>query len=309
MQERERPKMQDTLKSEDTEEALDIWFYRPLGFRCALLARGLGITPNQITITSIFIGVLAGLFFYPTNLMVNVIGMLLLVVANLMDSTDGQLARLTSNHTRLGRILDGLAGDMWFICIYIVCVLRLINEGFSSWVWLLGSAAGVSHILHAAMADYYRNIHLYIIKSSEGSEHDNSRAITETLHSIPFRQKPMEKIFMWFYRNYTLQQEMLSPKMQVFLSELKARYGDTLPQSLRERLRTANKGNMPLTNILQFNTRVIFLFFCLFWNCVWLYFVFDLVVLNAVLIVLILREERFAKSFTEVLRQNKNIEG
>ena len=169
MQSKKNVTLEDSLKSADTEETLDIWFYRPLGFRLALLCERLHITPNMITIFSIFVGVAAGLLFYPANLKVNIIGMVLLVFANLLDSTDGQLARLTNNHTRLGRILDGLAGDLWFICIYLVCVFRLLNEGWSSWVWLLASAAGLCHILHAAMADYYRNIHLMILKSSSGS--------------------------------------------------------------------------------------------------------------------------------------------
>lgn len=303
MQGSEKVKMEDTLKSQDTEEPIDILFYRPLGFRCAVLASKLHITPNMITIFSIFIGVAAGLLFYPADLKTNVIGMLLLVIANLMDSTDGQLARLTDNHTRLGRILDGLAGDLWFICIYLVCVFKLLNQGFSPWIWLLASAAGVCHIFHAAMADYYRNIHLFILKSSTGSEQDNSEAMTEELRKISFREKPFEKICMWFYRNYTAQQEFFSPKMQIFLKVLRGRFGDNIPSDWKEKLRSANKSNMPLTNILQFNTRVIFLFICLFLDCVWLYFVFDLVVMNAILAILIIREERFASKYAGLLKQ------
>ena len=303
MQGSEKVKMEDTLKSQDTEEPIDILFYRPLGFRCAVLASKLHITPNMITIFSIFIGVAAGLLFYPADLKTNVIGMILLVIANLMDSTDGQLAMLTDNHTRLGRILDGLAGDLWFICSYLVCVFRLLNQGFSPWIWLLASAAGVCHIFHAAMADYYRNIHLFILKSSTGSEQDNSEAMTEELRKISFREKPFEKICMWFYRNYTAQQEFFSPKMQIFLKVLRGRFGDNIPSGWKEKLRSANKSNMPLTNILQFNTRVIFLFICLFLDCVWLYFVFDLVVMNAILAILIIREERFASKYAGLLKQ------
>lgn len=303
MQGSEKVKMEDTLKSQDTEEPIDILFYRPLGFRCAVLASKLHITPNMITVFSIFIGVAAGFLFYPADLTTNVIGMLLLVFANLLDSTDGQLARLTNNHTRLGRILDGLAGDLWFICIYLVCVFRLLHQGCSPWIWLLASAAGICHIFHAAMADYYRNIHLFILKSSTGSEQDNSEAMTQELRKISFREKPFEKICMWFYRNYTAQQEFFSPKMQIFLKVLRGRFGDNIPLDWKEELRSANKSNMPLTNILQFNTRVIFLFICLFLDCVWLYFVFDLVVMNAILIILIIREERFASKYADLLRQ------
>ena len=50
-----------TLKSMDTEETIDLMFYRPIGYAWAVLCAKLGITPNAITIASIFIGVAAGI--------------------------------------------------------------------------------------------------------------------------------------------------------------------------------------------------------------------------------------------------------
>ena len=44
-----------SLKSLDTEESLDLMFYRPIGYFWAVTAYRLGITPNAITIASIFI--------------------------------------------------------------------------------------------------------------------------------------------------------------------------------------------------------------------------------------------------------------
>ncbi|RXE60845.1 CDP-alcohol phosphatidyltransferase family protein, partial [Muribaculaceae bacterium Isolate-001 (NCI)] len=97
----------------DTEEHIDLAFYRPIGFMWARLAARVGVTPNAITIASIFLGVGAGILFYYPQLWINVIGMLMLVWANSFDSADGQLARLTKQYSRLGRILDGLSGNFW----------------------------------------------------------------------------------------------------------------------------------------------------------------------------------------------------
>ena len=71
-----------SLKSMDTEEFIDIHFYRPIGYRWALLFQKLGVHPNVVTIASIFIGVAAGVMFYFDNLKLNIIGMLLLIWAN-----------------------------------------------------------------------------------------------------------------------------------------------------------------------------------------------------------------------------------
>ena len=53
----------DSLKSLDTEEGIDLAFYRPIGYFWARIARRLHITPNAITIASIFIGIAAGVAF------------------------------------------------------------------------------------------------------------------------------------------------------------------------------------------------------------------------------------------------------
>ena len=115
---------QESLKSLDTEENIDLWFYRPIGYAWACLARKIGITPNAITIASIFLGIGAGVAFYFNNIWINIIGIVLLIWANSFDSADGQLARMTKQYSRIGRILDGLSGDIWFFTIYLSICLR-----------------------------------------------------------------------------------------------------------------------------------------------------------------------------------------
>ena len=115
----------DTLKSMDTEETIDLCFYRPIGYMWAVLCAKIGITPNAITIASIFIGVAAGIMFYFPDMWMNIIGMLLLIWANSFDSADGQLARMTGQYSRIGRILDGLSGDFWFVAIYLAICFRV----------------------------------------------------------------------------------------------------------------------------------------------------------------------------------------
>jgi hypothetical protein len=295
---------QSTLKSADTEEFIDLCFYRPLGFRTALLAAKLHITPNMITVASIFIGAAAGVLFYYNNLWINGLGMLLLVVANLFDSADGQLARLTNNKTQLGRILDGLAGNIWFVIIYIALLLRVLHTGFYGWsdiwIWLVAVAAGVSHIQHAAIADYYRNIHLYFMECGKGGEFDNSRQVDEELRTCSFRQQPVRKVMLWFYRNYTRQQETLTPNFQWFIAGVKVAFpDDELPEALCVEFRAQSKPLMKYTNILQFNTRVIMLFICLFLSQPFLYFFFDLVVFNSIMLYMIIRHEKMCRRFSD----------
>ena len=123
-----KQQLQASLKSADTEEWIDLLSYRPIGYRWALFFHKLGITPNAVTISSIFLGIAAGILFYYNNLLINVIGMCLLIWANMYDSADGQLARMTGKMSDIGRMLDGLCGDLWFFSIYVASCLRLTPE-------------------------------------------------------------------------------------------------------------------------------------------------------------------------------------
>ncbi len=308
-EERQKISIEDSLKSKDTEEWLDIHFTRKVGFLWAKLAIPLHITPNMITIASIFIGAFGSLLFYYEDLSINIAGMLLLVLANTFDSADGQLARLTNNKTKLGRILDGLAGDIWFFIIYLVLTLRIINTGQFPipLVWTIVIIAGISHIFAAAMADYYRNVHLFFVDGKHGNEHDTYKAVKEEFKKIKFSQAPFKKVSMFFYANYTKQQEMLSPNVKKFFETLFKFYPGKVPQDLSEEIREKNKKFMPLTNILQFNTRIIFLFFTLFINEVWLYFCFDILIMNAILLYLILGEEKLFASYDKEINQIQNL--
>jgi len=291
----------DTLKSADTEETLDLLLYRPWGYAWALLFRWLRIPPNPVTVVSIFIGVAAGLLFGKSDLCHNMMGMALLVVANSLDSADGQLARMTGQKTRIGRILDGMCGNIWFVTIYIALCVRMQHEGFSGWMWALGSLAGVSHIQQAQMADYYRNVHLYFIKGKEGSEVDSAVNVKRLFQELRWSKNLIQKIMMAFYLNYTNQQEMLSPALQRFMGCVRNRFGDDLPQWLRDEFRMKNKPLMKYTNMLTFNTRIIALFISLFLHRPWIYFVFELTLLNIMLLYMILKQESISKYFYKKL--------
>lgn len=304
----ENVSLKDTLKSMDTEEHIDLWFYRRIGYMWACLAKRLGITPNAITIASIFLGVAAGVLFYYPELWINVIGMLLLVWANSFDSADGQLARMTKQYSRLGRILDGLAGDFWFVAIYFAICFRenATSEFFSAhgWViWAVAIAAGVCHSRQAAMADYYRQFHLYFLKGEDGSELESSDSLKAKQASMAWKGNFWNKVTLFFYTNYTSSQEGWTPGMQALRKELKVRFPDgRIPQDFRDAFRAKSLPLMKYTNILSFNWRTIALFVSLFIAMPWLYFVFELTVLNGILIYMIARHEHICRGFTKELK-------
>lgn len=311
MKEKDKSSYQASLKSLDTEENIDLAFYRPIGYAWACLARRLGVTPNAITIASVFLGVGAGIAFYYNNLWINVLGMFLLVWANSFDSADGQLARMTQQYSRLGRILDGMTGDIWFFTIYLCICLRenVTSEFFMAhpWaIWILAAVTGMFHVKQAAMADYYRQFHLYFLRGEEGSELDSVTALRAKYKELSWKKQPFAKTVLLFYLNYTKNQEKFTPAMQQLRRALAKAYPDgRIPQAFRDEFR---KGSLPLmkyTNILSFNWRCIVLFCSMFARMPWLYFVFELVVLNVILIYMMHRHEKLCREMTVWIERHK----
>src|ERR1044071_1466295 len=64
---------------------------------------------DVVTLASLVLGVFAGHLFWYRSAWVNAAGVLLFIASDILDSVDGQLARLRGTSTRMGRILDGLA--------------------------------------------------------------------------------------------------------------------------------------------------------------------------------------------------------
>lgn len=306
-----REQYRKTLKSEDTEEWFDLVFHRPLGFAWACLAKKLHVSPNAITIASIFLGVGAGVLFYFDNIWWNLLGCLLLLWADTFDSADGQLARMTKQYSRIGRILDGVSGDIWFFAIYVaICLRENVTSDFfmaHHWViWVMAVVTGICHATQAAMADYYRQFHLFFVKGKDGSELENAAELWKRFHSMSWSRDFFRKLVLMFYTNYTTGQEKRTPWMQRLRRELRDRFGDTIPDDFRQAFRRASKPLMKYTNILSFNTRCFVIFASiLIFRMPWLYFAFELVVLNILLVYMMWRHERICRTFTSELREGK----
>ena len=312
MKEEDKELYRASIKSTDTEELLDMWFYRPLGFRCALFFRNRGVHPNIITIASIFLGIAAGICFIQENIYWNMLGMALLVWANLYDSTDGQLARITGQKTRWGRILDGFAGDCWFFFIYLAIALRETNKPIPfapehEWgviIWILLSFCGFwIHGSQCQLADYYRNIHLYFSNEKNGHEFHNSVMEKKEYEATSWRTAFFWKLFLNFYVAYVENQERMTPNFQKFIKVVQTRYGTDIPEWLRKEFRQGSLPLMKYTNILTFNSRAITLCIAMLINQLWIYIFFEMVVLMALFFYTQYRHETLCKRLTKKIEE------
>jgi len=146
--------VESTFKGRDVEGILDLHFYRPIGFWLARVFARLKMSPATVSLLAGIFGVVAGHLYYYRDLGINIVGMVLHVCANTLDNADGQLARLTRREGREGRIIDSVADHVVFVSVYLHLTLRCLFEGSSPVIFLLAFAAGISHALQGAAADY-----------------------------------------------------------------------------------------------------------------------------------------------------------
>ncbi len=283
-----------SLKSIETENVIDRAFYRPIGFRIARALRGTGVTPNMITVISIFVGAAAGFMFYHDNIVYTICGILILVFANILDCVDGQLARLTGIKSAIGRILDGFAGDIWFASIYVGLALRLSHEYGTYWFFALAVTSGLSHLVQANITDYYKTLHLYFISKDKGAEF-------QSLEQVRNRHKEMKlginKTFYFLYRGYTSFQVNATPSLQSMLQSLHSKYGDDIPEDIRIAFRKKSRELMHYIDLLTFNGRTTIMFIVVLIGEVWIYFLYEIIVLNIVLLIAMHKHEKMCKSF------------
>ena len=300
--------LQASFKSNDTEEWLDVYFTRPIGLVFALMWIKLGATPNFVTILSMFLGAGAGYCFYHTELWWNVGGVVLMMLANFCDSTDGQMARLTNHKTLIGRMLDGFASDVWYFCCYLGICLRLwsqpipfTNMEWGLWIFLLCAYAGFYwHARQCQLADYYRQIHLYFLKGEEGSELASYAQQKQIYDSLPEKGAFWDHVVYYFYMGWCRKQEKNTPEFQRFFAKVKAKWPDAsdMPADFREHFRQRSLPLMKYTNILTHNTRATMLFIGCLANVPWIYPLFEVTVLMAIYYYMKGTHERMCKNMT-----------
>lgn len=117
------------LKPLEIESWPDLFFFRPIAFGLVKLIEPLPITPNQISLSAIAVGIGGGYSLaLGTPASFKVAGILFLVNI-ILDCSDGMVARFKNNGTPFGRIVDGLVDYCNGGAIFIGLAVGLSHSG------------------------------------------------------------------------------------------------------------------------------------------------------------------------------------
>ena len=108
----------------------------------ALSHRSLAVTPNQVTICAILVGLFAGFLASRGAYVYYAIAGVLLEINSILDSVDGELARLRFQYSKLGQWLDNLSDD-----IVDNAFIAAIGYGLGGIWWPLALAAAGGRVL------------------------------------------------------------------------------------------------------------------------------------------------------------------
>jgi hypothetical protein len=215
------------------------------------------------------------------------VGFALMIISSILDSADGQLARMTKNGTLKGRILDGLIGYFMFTSAYIgLAVLYLSttnNLGFK-FIVALAIIGGAVSALQSSLYDFYRTSFSTIVTDKHLENYD--------------KKPQLEGVFKFVYSSYFTYQKTLAKSHIDLIAKLRTLNNEaTISLENAKKYRNANIKIIRGWNLLGDNTRfLIILTAIILCKPHWCFFAI-LGPLNLIMLYLIIRQKYIDKKF------------
>ena len=107
------------------------------------------VTPNQMTLVSVAVGLLGAALFLSPKPWAPLAGALLVLAHSILDGCDGELARLKFQESRFGGILDFWGDNVVHSALFAAIAIAWARAAGESWPLLLGASAVLGTLLSA----------------------------------------------------------------------------------------------------------------------------------------------------------------
>lgn len=308
-----------TLKPLEVEELIDLLVHRPLAHLLVLAVKGTAITPDQLTIVSMLVGVAAGvatLSSFVTGRPYLWLGGLLLILSAVVDCSDGQLARLRKTSSTFGRMLDGAVDAVVQIAVIPAALLHvwwrnggdtpgapaLGHSPFAAWLsptgWLvLGVAAILTGIAHTTLYDYFKNVYLRMTMDGkrEGDE-DPEEVVAQYAAAQARGVTLLDRIRYEMYIGHVTNQRAL---LRAVDPNIPARFRDmpTFSAEAAVRYRAEQRGLMRAWSFYGIGTHIFAIGACMMADAVEVYILARFFLANGALLVLVPLQRRASRRF------------
>lgn len=287
------------MRPRELQDLLNHYLYHPLAWQLARLLARTPLTPNMVSVIGGCFVIAAGaVYTQPQWLHVvwpwsALLGMALHMTWHVVDGADGDLARLTGRSSPVGEMVDGLCDYASHIVLYFTLGFLLAGgadtvggwsmDGWTPFIWMW--AAGLSHIVQSNHVEVQRRQYQWWVYGTSWIRH-NHQADSATGKSV----------FGGIVSFYLALASGMTPHALKIDAAVEGAKGDSA--RLTE-IRAAARAEAPplllLCKVLGPNPRAIVLGLSMLAGSPLWYFVYQAIVLNAVLVVSVLAHNAAAK--------------
>lgn len=145
----------DRMRGKERDGPISRHLNRPLSIRVSKILARWPITPNQISIGSFLMSLVAAVLIAQGATPLLILGGLLAQLASVIDGCDGEIARLKYQGSEYGGWLDAVLDRYGDAALLLALTWVLAQQHAGDWVWLLGIAAIVGSFMVSYTADKY----------------------------------------------------------------------------------------------------------------------------------------------------------
>lgn len=285
-----------SIKSPDTEEKLDLIFYRPSGFIIAKISSYLWLTPTMLSLFGLGCGVISAWYFLKAdNTTALILASCFLILSGIFDSADGQLARISNQSTKLGLILDGICDSFVTIFTYIACAAPYYSK-YGVVTVLVVLLALYLHSCQCAILDFYHREYLFYGYGKTENDTYWNPGLKDAQEIVDNSKPGVEKIMNSLRMSWIKKQQFLTTRPDSYRQKMR-HYILNCSSSEKEKFMATYKKNnlrlLPFWRLIGVNAHTFLLIVFMFLNRFDLYILgFDIVLLNVIIFLVGLMQKK-----------------
>ncbi len=145
----------DTTRGKGNDGPVSRWLNRPLSIRLSRLLADHAITPNQISLFSFFLSLLAAGLFAAGGYLSLATGGVVAQLASIIDGSDGEIARLKYLSSDYGGWFDAVLDRYADAFLLFGLTWHVFQQTHSGWALLVGFLAIIGSFMVSYTADKY----------------------------------------------------------------------------------------------------------------------------------------------------------
>jgi phosphatidylglycerophosphate synthase len=301
-----------SIKSPESEEKLDLLFYRPIGYLTAKVANLLSMNPTMLSLLGLYFGLLSSYYYLKLeNHSSLIIGCFYLILSGIFDSADGQLARISNQTTKIGLVFDGICDSIVMIAIYISCSWPYILEHHFFFAIVVGTAL-YAHSCQCAILDFYHREYLYFGYGKTADETYWNPGISDGILNIETTPPGIEKVMNILRLTWIRKQQRFTSRSELQRKSMRSYLLKCDNLSKEEFMNIYKRHNLwllPFWRLIGVNAHTILIIIFMFMRRFDLYLIiFDLIIFNIIIAIVSFLQKKSDKKLFIELKLNENEE-